>query len=71
MRVENTWFNLDLFPQVNYYVNEASVTITPPEGATIESPKLSEIGASDTLARNVFQDSLTVNRNGLTYLTAC
>jgi hypothetical protein len=57
-----------LFAYFNYYVNSASVTVTPPEGATIVSPTLSEIGTSSTLSRNVFQESLTINRQGISYV---
>jgi hypothetical protein len=60
--------NLDLFPYFNYYVDTASVTVTPPEGATIISPQISQISSSDTLTRNAFQESLTVNKDGVSYL---
>ncbi len=60
--------NVDLFPRFDYYIEEASVTVTPPEGATIELPKRTEVGSSADLVRNVFQESFTVNRKGVTYL---
>jgi hypothetical protein len=59
---------LDLFAYFNYYVKSASVTVTPPEGATIVSPTLPDIGASSTLSRNVFQESLTINKQGISYV---
>jgi hypothetical protein len=60
--------NLDLFPQFDYYVNQASVTLVPPEGASIELPALADVGSSVSLSRNVFQESLTVSRAGVTYV---
>jgi hypothetical protein len=62
--------NLDLFPYFNYFIETASVTVTPPEGATIVAPKLSQIGPSDSLNRNAFQESLTVNMDGVSYLNS-
>lgn len=59
---------LDLFAYFNYFVNTASVTVTPPEGATIVAPTLSEIGTSASLTRNVFQESLTINRHSISYI---
>lgn len=59
---------LDLFPYFNYYIDSGSLTITPPEGAIIVTPKLSEIGPSDSLTRNVFQESLSINKDGVSYI---
>ncbi len=60
--------NLDQFPYFNYYVDSASVTVTPPEGAVITSPQLSSLGPSDSLERNVFQESLTINKGGVSFV---
>ena len=60
--------SLDLFPYFNYYVDSASVTVTPPEGATIVSPQLSQIGYSTDVTRNVFQETLTINKEGVSYI---
>jgi hypothetical protein len=57
--------NLDLFPSFNYYVESASVTIVPPEGATIVVPQLSQVGESADLSRSVFQETLTINKQGV------
>ena len=59
--------NLNLFPTFNYYVDSASVTVNPPEGATFVSPTLSQIGSSGTLSRSAFQQSLTLNAQGVSY----
>lgn len=58
---------IDLYPYFNYYVNQVSTTITIPEGATIVSPKISELDASSSLTRSAFQETLTVNREGITF----
>ncbi len=60
--------NFKLFPDFYYYVEHASLTFNPPEGATIVTPKLSSLDASSTVARGTFQDSLTINRDGVSYV---
>jgi hypothetical protein len=60
--------SLDLFPYFNYYVDSASITITPPEGATIVAPALSQIGPSGDLTRDAFQETITINREGVSYI---
>ena len=60
--------NLDLFAYFNYYVDSATVTITPPEGATIILPMHSQIGPSSNLARSVFQETMTINRQGVSFV---
>ena len=57
-----------LFPEFVYYVNQATITITPPEGATIVNPQISELDSSSTLTRQTYQDILTVTKDGLSYL---
>jgi hypothetical protein len=59
---------LDLFAYYNYYIDSATVTITPPEGATFITPTLSQIGPSGDLSRNAFQESLTFNKQGVSYV---
>ncbi len=54
-----------LFPQFSYYVNQATVTFTPPEGATITNPQVDDLDGFSMLSRNAFQDTLTVTRNGV------
>jgi hypothetical protein len=60
--------NLDLFPYVDYYVEAASVTINPPEGAQIVTPQLTSIGSSTDLTRNAYQETLTINKEGVSYI---
>ena len=60
--------NFKLFPNFNYFVNLATTTFTPPEGATILTPKVSELDSSSTLTRQTYQDSLAVTKNSLSYV---
>jgi hypothetical protein len=57
-----------LFPNFYYYVVHATFTFIPPEGATIVTPQLSSLDSSATLTRESFQDTLTVTRDGISYL---
>ena len=57
-----------LFPNFYYYVDHATFTFIPPEGATIVTPQLSSLDSSATLTRESFQDTLTVTRDGISYL---
>jgi hypothetical protein len=57
-----------LFPQTTYFVNEATITFTFPEGATIVTPQVSSLDSSSTLTRNTYQDTLALTKNGLSYV---
>ncbi len=57
-----------LYPDFFYYVEQATFTFTPPEGATIVTPKLSSLDTTSTVTRESFQDSLTINRDGISYI---
>jgi hypothetical protein len=63
-----TLSNFNLFPDLNYYVDQASLTFNPPAGATIITPKLSSLDSSSTLTRSGFQDTLTIIRDGISSL---
>jgi hypothetical protein len=54
-----------LFPQFSYYVNQATVTFTPPEGATITNPQVDDLDGFSMLSRNAFQDTLILTQNGV------
>jgi hypothetical protein len=58
-------FNFDLFTDFNYYVDTVTVTFVPPEGARMLSPQLSSIDFSSSLIREVFQESLSIKRQGV------
>ncbi len=60
--------NFKLFPDFNYYVEEATITFNPPEGATILTPQLSALDSSSTVTRSTFQDSLTITRDSISYV---
>ena len=57
----------NLFPSFIYFVNHATITFTPPEGATIVEPKASALDSSSTLTRDTYQDTLTITKDGLSY----
>ena len=57
-----------LFPDFIYYVNQATITFTPPEGATIVSPQAASLDSSSTLTRQTYQDSLTITKDSLSYV---
>ncbi|MGQ9551298.1 MAG: hypothetical protein ACUVUE_02615 [Candidatus Bathycorpusculaceae bacterium] len=60
--------NLSLFPPVNCYVQSVSVTVILPEGARLLNPEIISVGDTYGLARDVFQERLTVNMKDVTYL---
>jgi hypothetical protein len=60
--------NLVLFPYFDYYIDEASVTIVPPEGARFLTPQLSSIAPSLSLSREVFQETLSIRREGVSHI---
>jgi hypothetical protein len=55
-----------LFPPADYYIQSASVTYTLPEGAHFTYPTSSLPGYS--LSRSVFQETLTVTKQGVSSL---
>lgn len=60
--------NMSLFQYMNYYVQQASVSFVLPEGARILSFQNALTGNTYGLARNVFQEILTINKQGITSL---
>ena len=60
--------DFELFPQTTYFVNQATITFTPPEGATIVTPQAASLDSSSTLTRNTYQDTLTLAKEGLSYV---
>jgi len=61
-------FRFLLFQHLNYYVNRSSVTFVLPEGAKMLSFEKDSFGGSYSVARDVFQERLTVNRQGVLWL---
>jgi hypothetical protein len=60
--------NFRLYPDLFYYVDQAVITITPPEGATITSPRISSLDPTATLTRTSYQDKLTITKDGVSYV---
>jgi hypothetical protein len=60
--------NFALFPDFNYYVDEVTVTFIPPEGARFVSPQLSSVDSSSSLVRDIFQETLTISGEGVSYI---
>ncbi len=63
-----TLSNFELLPYFNYYVDQASFTLNPPQGAQITTPQLSSIDVSSTLTRSAFQDTLVLTGKGISFL---
>ena len=57
-----------LFPYVDYYIEQASVTLVLPEGARILSPESTLIDDEYIITRSVFQETLTINKQGISVL---
>jgi hypothetical protein len=57
--------NFDLFPVLNCYIDEATITFVPPEGAKFLEPQLSSLDTSSSLTREIFQETLSINREGV------
>jgi len=57
--------NFDLFPALNCYVDEATVTFVPPEGAKFLEPQLSSLDPSSSLIREIFQETLSISRESV------
>jgi hypothetical protein len=70
MQMGTTNFNITfpLFRNVNYYIELASVTFLLPEGAKISSFNITLIGSEYSIARGVFQETLTMNRGNISLL---
>jgi hypothetical protein len=60
--------NLSVFPAFNYYVDQATFTFAPPEGAKITYPQISASNASASITVDNFQQVLTINKQGVSYV---
>ncbi len=65
-------FNISLFKYVNYYIKQASVSFVLPEGAKVVLLRNFENNISDAygITRNVFQEVVSINREGVISLDA-
>ena len=68
MGTNNFNVTFPLFRHVNYYIESASVTFVLPEGARISSFETTLTGSAYNVARGVFQETLTIDRRGISYL---
>jgi hypothetical protein len=57
-----------LLKDVDYYIEAASVSFTLPEGARILTPENILIGSSCYISRSAFQETVTTDKQGVTYL---
>jgi hypothetical protein len=57
--------NFDLFSALDYYIDEATVNFVPPEGARFLEPQLSSLDPSSSLIRAIFQETLSLSREGV------
>lgn len=62
---ESFTFSLDLFPVADYYVDDASVEITLPEGAHFVAPTQATLEPSVSVSRQLFQETLQVSKQGV------
>ncbi|MGB9841969.1 MAG: hypothetical protein ACPLKZ_04500 [Candidatus Bathyarchaeales archaeon] len=60
--------NFDLFPSLNCYIDKVTVNFVLPEGARFLEPRHSAIEASSALIRETFQETLTINREGVSII---
>jgi hypothetical protein len=61
-------FKFPLFQGVDYYIERASVTFVLPEGASISDFKNTLAGSLYDISKNVFQESLVISGENVSYL---
>ena len=61
-------YNFTLTPEFYYYVDSASITFSPPEGAMIITPQLSALDSMSSLTRSFTQETYIVTRTGISYI---
>lgn len=57
--------NFDLFPALDCYIDKVTVDFVLPEGARFLEPQLSSLDPSLSLIREVFQETLSISREGV------
>ena len=58
-------FVFPLFEHLDYYIDQSSVTFVLPEGAKILNFENASVAGSYSITRDVFQEMLTINRQGV------
>jgi hypothetical protein len=61
-------FNLDLFPVSDYFIEQVSVLIVPPEGSHFAAPQLASLDPSFSVTREFFQETMEIKREGVSFL---
>lgn len=61
-------FKFPLFQGADYYIDSASVTFVLPEGASISGFKNTLVGSVYTITKNVFQQTVVISRENVSYL---
>jgi hypothetical protein len=64
----NVALDMTLFQDVDYYINQTKVTFVLPEGAELQTFEDTLTGDSYGIMKNVFQESVTINKQGVTSL---
>jgi hypothetical protein len=64
----NFAFEFPLFTDVNYYIEQASLTFVLPEGAKLSSFETTLADSVYSITKNVFQESVVVSRGNISYL---
>ena len=59
---------LPLFQHVNYFIDNASVTVVLPEGARMLNSEDTIFGDAYIITKGVFQDAVTINMQGISIL---
>ena len=62
-QITNFALNFDIFPYLDYYIADASVTIIPPEGAQFLT-----VNSSASLNKDGFQETLAINKAGVSHI---
>jgi hypothetical protein len=60
-------FNINplIFQYLNYYIEQVSIAILLPEGARVLNPEKTLIGSDYSLTRSAFQETITINKQGV------
>lgn len=68
MQGTNYTLTFNQFPYTNYYIDKATLTFTPPEGAIITSPTTATLDSSTSITRTNFQEILTTTQQGISFV---
>ncbi len=68
--IQGTTYTLTFnqFPYTNYYIDTATLTFNPPEGAVIIAPLTANLDSSTSITRNNYQESLIITQQGISFV---